>query len=72
MHAGFACDCYVDIAVAVEIFGDELGASAGGACDGNGDAMEGSGGAVDFVLVDHQGIVGAGVVAFVAAIAFAG
>ena len=56
----------------VEVFCDDLRAYAGGAVHGDGDSGESGGLAVDFVGVDDDGVVGAGVVAGVAAVALAG
>jgi len=71
VHAGFARSGDVEIAVAVQIHGDELRACASGAVDADGIARELAGFAIDFVVVDNERIVGAGVVAVVAAVALA-
>ena len=71
VDAHLAGYCDVQVAVFVEIEGEDLGAYAGGAVVRNGYAGEGGVG-VDFVGVDHIGVVGAGVASIVTAVAFAG
>ena len=63
--------CDVEVAVFVEVEGEDLRAYACCAVVGDGDAGEGGVG-VEFVGVDDVGVVGAGVSAGVAAVAFAG
>ncbi len=63
--------CEVDVAVFVEVLGDDLGTDTCGAVVGEWDAGEGCI-TVDFVAIDYVGIVGARVISGVAAIALAG
>src|SRR5271168_1937806 len=72
VDAGLAGGGEIEVTVAVEVLDDELGSTTSGSIDGDGVPSEGAGLAIDLVVVDDQRIVGAGVVAGVAAIAFAG
>ena len=72
MGSQLTCGCEVCVAVVVEVFGDDLRAYAGGAVHGDGDSRKRGVLAVDLVGVDDDGIVGAGVVAGMAAVALAG
>ena len=72
VHAGFSSCGEVNIAVSIEVFSDNLRSHASGAVHRDRIARKFAGLAVDLVVVDDQRIVGAGVVAGVAAIALAG